>query len=153
MKQRYTLTIAGTEIDIVTEESKESVENVVNTLDRKMREIMLKSRTCPKNNAALLCAMEFCSDKLALSEQNRQLTKELDAAERNASSLDAKISELNAELERLRDENRRLTGVISPEPEIKEEAPAAEPAPDAEAERKPRRQLGPIADLLKFSDI
>ena len=58
MKQKYTITIAAVQMNIITDEAPEAVETVVGILDRKMREISLKSgNRCPKNEAALLCAL------------------------------------------------------------------------------------------------
>ena len=49
MKQKHTITIADIKMNIITDEAPETVETVVGILDRKMREIHLKSgNRCPK---------------------------------------------------------------------------------------------------------
>ena len=39
MKQKYTITIADTEMNVITEESPDFVDEIVGILDRKIREI------------------------------------------------------------------------------------------------------------------
>ena len=46
MKQKYTLVISDVELNVVTDASKEAVEKIVGILDRKMRDINLKSYRC-----------------------------------------------------------------------------------------------------------
>ena len=58
MKQKYTITIADVEMNVITDESPEAVEALVGLVDRKMREITGASRQCPKSEAALLCALD-----------------------------------------------------------------------------------------------
>ena len=57
MKQKYTITVADMDLNIISDASPDEVENIVGILDRKMRDINLKSPRCTKNEAALLCAL------------------------------------------------------------------------------------------------
>ena len=54
MKKKYTLTIADVPLNVTVDESPETVEYIVGVIDRKMREILLRSKYCPKTQAALL---------------------------------------------------------------------------------------------------
>ena len=45
MKQKYTITVAGVQMNVVAEESAETVEALVGMVDRKMKEI---GSACPK---------------------------------------------------------------------------------------------------------
>ena len=65
MKQKYTLNIADLQISVISDAPADEVEKVGMILDRKMREIYLKSR-CPKTEAALLCALSLASCKATL---------------------------------------------------------------------------------------
>ena len=123
MKIKYTLNIADVQLSVVTETPAEEVERIRGLLDRKMREIYLKSR-CPKTEAALICAMDFASDRMTLQEQVAELNSQ---CERNATALET-LKERNtnqaAELDRLRNENAILRSLLTAEA-----APAVAPDP------------------------
>ena len=171
MKKKYSLTIADMQISVISDGDPADVEKVVGILDRKMREINLKSRSCSKNEAAILCALEFCSDRLSLMETNA----ELDAQnQKYATVLDAiqeQISALKAENERLAEENDALraalvSGSVTPaeflaevaEENVKEAAPTEETTPTdttdpKEPPRKSRSRVGSMFDLLSFNEV
>ena len=69
MKQKYTITIADIEMNVITEEPPEFVDELVGIIDRKIREINTASRRCSKNEAALLCALDYCSDKMKMQKK------------------------------------------------------------------------------------
>lgn len=108
MKQKYTLMIADTEINVLTDENQEAVDYIVGMLDRKMREIILKSRRCSKNEAALLCALDFCADKVKSKELLDELESELDASESELKILNEKLDAAETRIERLESERVRL---------------------------------------------
>ena len=149
MKKKYTLVISDVEMSVVTDAPWESVEKIVGILDRKMRDINLKSYRCTKNQAALLCALEYCSEKLELQDRNAELEE---LAEQDAATIeqkDAKIAELEAQIAQLQNENeimhnileraaastKRMMGHHEPEQAAKAEQPAAEAAEAAEVEQ------------------
>ena len=73
MKQRYTITIADIEMNIISDESPEAVEALVAIVDRKMREISAKSRNCSKAEAAILCSLDYCSDRMRAQRKIKML--------------------------------------------------------------------------------
>lgn len=77
MKQKYTITVAGMDINIITDQAPETVESIVGTIDRRIREINLRSPRCSRTESALLCAMDYCADKLTLSERVKVLEAEI----------------------------------------------------------------------------
>ena len=130
MKQKYTLTIADMEVNVITDENEDTVNYIVGMLDRKMREIILKSRRCSKNEAALLCALDFCADKVKTKEMLEELESDLDAAEselkivnERLENAEARIERLDGERVRLEIENSRLTSLLE---EAKAKASEAE---------------------------
>ena len=97
-KTRYSLSIADMQINVISDAAPEEIDRLVGILDRKMRDIHLKSYRCTKNQAALLCALEYCSEKLELQDRNAELEE---LAQQDAATIedkDQRIAELEAEL-------------------------------------------------------
>lgn len=168
MKQKYTITIADVEMNIITDESAENVEAIAGVLDRRIREIYLQSGSrCPKTEAALLCALDYCAERnmlqdqlTALEKQNNKpavdegayiarieaLTKEKEAAlvraedaEKKARSAEEKAAALESELEAARKAAAEAAAAPVKAPEVvPTEAPAEAPA---EAKVEPVKDL------------
>lgn len=159
MKQSYSLTIADMALDITTDASPEELENIVGILDRRIREILLKSRRCSKNEAALLCALGLCADKLALSEENRTLTQNAALDKAKIDALNQRISALEASLAAA---NRRAGSVdsmpVQQSPAGVETAPETPAVPSADSDpqkpkQKTKSKVGSMFDLLTFTDV
>ncbi len=103
MKKKYTITVAGVQMNVVAEESPEAVEALVGMVDRKMREI---GNACPKSEAALLCALDYCSEKIKAQRKIKALESRLSVAEMT-------VEELEAENEQLRRELRELSETVA----------------------------------------
>ena len=110
MKKKFTLSIADMEINVITDEPQEFVEHIVGILDRKMREFALKSKRCTKNEAALLCALEFCADKLKQKEQIEELEDELESKNEKLANLSEKMEYVQQHADRAEKERARLEG-------------------------------------------
>ncbi len=102
MKQKYTITISDVEMNVVTDESPEAVEALVGLVDRKMREITQNSRSCPKSEAALLCALDYCSERIKSQRKVKALETKLAFTETAMEELEAENEELRKELDRLK---------------------------------------------------
>ena len=98
MKQKYTITIADIRMNVVSDESPTAVEALVGLVDKKTREICAASKTCTKTEAALLCALEYCGERI-------KSQRKLKALEAKLATTEATLDELIAENEELR---RRL---------------------------------------------
>ena len=121
-KKRYEILVAGCQLAIITDEREEFVNSVVETLDREIREITAATKRSSNLDAAILCAIQYYSDKVK--------------AEKRARNLEAQISLYDANMRRFREENLALRKKLE-EAGIKleaPEAPASEPAP---APKKP----------------
>ena len=105
MKQRYTIRVADIEMNVITEESAEAVEALVGIVDRKMREIEGASKRCSKSEAALLCALDYCSERIKAQRKIKALESRLALAETT-------IEELEAENEELRKQIPGMGGLI-----------------------------------------
>lgn len=167
MKKKYTLTIAEVPLNVTVDESPETVEYIVGVIDRKMREILLRSRYCPKTQAALLCALDLCAEKIKAKEEIESLQDELasleeaiKAAEEKQRRADAFTAALEQEKARLEDENAKLREALKEAGYMTFEEEAA-PAPedkkddsDDDAPKKPQKnRVGAMFDLLTFSDM
>lgn len=103
MKQRYTITIADLEVNVISDGSPEAVESLVGIVDRKMREILVSNRRCTKSEAAILCALDYCSDKLDASRKLKQCEGALDAKEAELRAVQKENDKLRLEIETLRE--------------------------------------------------
>ncbi len=117
MKQKFTLNIADIQISVIADAAPEEVEHIRGLLDRKMREIYLKSR-CPKTEAALLCAMDFAADRMNLQNQIAEMDERCEKYALVLENLKERNADQTAELERLRSENAVLRSLLSKDAEV-----------------------------------
>lgn len=98
MKQKYTIRIADIEMNVITEESPEAVEALVNIVDRKVREIEGASRNCTKSEAALLCALDYCSERIKAQRKIKTLESRLAMAETTVEELELENEKLRSQI-------------------------------------------------------
>lgn len=156
MKKKFTVVIADVEMNILTDAPTETVEKIVGMLDRRMRDIHLKSNRCTKNQAALLCALEYCSEKLGLQERNDELEALSEQDAELIAQKDEQIAALQAELARVQGENEIMHGILERAAASTErimghnEQPAQEPEPAPEQampeEKKEQAEAAPKAE-------
>ncbi len=132
MKQKYTLHIADLQISVITDASIEEVDRISGILDRKMREIYLKSR-CPKTEAALLCALDAVADRIGQQAELSELEERCDKYAVVLENFKERNEAQAEELERLRQENELLRSLITRPEAVEEVAPIApDPIPPSE---------------------
>ncbi len=108
MKQKYSITVADMQMNIVSDASPEEVENLVGILDRRMRDINLKSPRCTKNEAAILCALSYCSERLAVQEAYRKVEQDSNRHAAESEALRKLLAQLREEMDVLKRENAAL---------------------------------------------
>ena len=173
MKKKYSLSIADVELNVTVDESPETVEYIVGVIDRKMRDILLKSRYCPKTQAALLCALDLCADKVRAKEEIDRLEGEIEALRADLKASDDKYARaqgisiaLEGEKARLEIENMKLRALLEEAKQTGEVTDAdinalgleSAPAPAADAQAEPeekaqKSRVGSMFDLLTFDEI
>ena len=153
MKQKYTITVADMDLNIISDASPDEVENIVGILDRRMRDINLKSPRCTKNEAAMLCALSYCSERIAMQEAFKKVEKDAFRFAGENEKLKRTIEELQTELETLRKDAAVMRSILdqaaqanaqkeSAEPEYVAKTPAEKKAAAEEAE-----QLSALDDM------
>ena len=123
-KKRYEILVAGCQLAIITDEREEFVNSVVEMIDKEIREVTAATKRSSNLDAAILCAIEYYSEKVK--------------AEKRARNLEAQISLYDANLRRFREENLALREKLESLGVKTEAAPAVEEtaeekAPEAKA--------------------
>lgn len=140
-------------MNVVCDESPEAVEAIVGILDRKMREITLHSRRCSKNEAALLCALDYCAENLKLQKEVNALKKSNEALTKKNEDLEKKlISPIQLQMDIAAEEAPKVEEIA---PVAEEIAPVA--APEHKEERKKpvakhQKRVRSMFDLISFDN-
>lgn len=147
--QKYNVRIADMELNLISDASPEEVKAVTEDLNRSMRAILDKSSGCSTGEAAVLCALSDCSEKLTLTEKLKNL-------EKATAGQAEEIERLKKSVESLQEENNRLRkdtgGKIQKEKEKDFEQLTA--FPDADSEKpKEKGSVGGMFAYLTYRDV
>jgi cell division protein ZapA (FtsZ GTPase activity inhibitor) len=152
MKNKYTLTVANAQINIITDESKETIDAIVGVVDRQIREVYLHGKgECSRTNAAILVCLDYCAEKLELQKTVKNLNTELEhltvlneAAEREKAALERELAALrealsaSASQHKLSTRRAHIDQIAFDEMNAVEPTPAAqEPTPDTMPKEEP----------------
>ena len=142
MKQKYSITVADMELNIISDASPDEVENIVGMLDRRMRDINLKSPRCTKNEAAILCALAYCSERMAMQEAFKKVEKDAFRFSGENEKLKKTIESLQEEVDNLRKDASVMRSILdhaaAANAPAKEEKPKYVPKPfNKKAEEEP----------------
>lgn len=153
MKQKYTITVADMELNIISDASPDEVENIVGILDRRMRDINLKSPRCTKNEAAILCALSYCSERIAMQEAFKKVEKDAFRFAGENEKLKKTIEGMQEELDNLRKDAAVMRSILdraaltaTPQP-VAQEKPKYIPKPFAKKEEPTTEQLSAFDSL------
>lgn len=156
MKQKYTITVADMELNIISDASPDEVENIVGILDRRMRDINLKSPRCTKNEAAILCALSYCSERIAMQEAFKKVEKDAFRFAGDNEKLKKTIESMQEEIDRLRKDAAVMRSILDraaasvPQADVAEARASAAPAPKGRF--VPRRTVGKPEPEAKISE-
>ena len=112
MKQKYSITVADMELNIISDASPDEVDNIVGMLDRRMRDINLKSPRCTKNEAAILCALAYCSERMAMQEAFKKVEKDAFRFSAENEKLRKTIESLQEEVDNLRKDASVMRSIL-----------------------------------------
>ena len=135
MKQKYTITVADMELNIISDASPDEVENIVGILDRRMREVNLRSPRCTKNEAAILCALSYCSERIAMQEAFKKVEKDAFRFAGENEKLRRSMEAMQEEIDRLRKDAAVMRSIL--------DHAAAAAAVNEEAQ-SPKRSVGRV---------
>ncbi len=114
MKERFNIEIADIQFSIVSDEGEEFVHQIVETVDKRVRDLIINNKRCSKLDAVILCALDYCGEK--------------QKADRKIKSLEAQVELLETNMRRLREESEAHAEASAKE-EAAADAPAKEEAP------------------------
>lgn len=119
MKKRYTITVAGYKMNVISDDSSEEIRETVAALDRSVRTFCARTRSLPLTEAAMLAGLDAYAEKRRAQKRVRELEFEL--------------YDENGETARLRRELEELKrAVLELAPELVRPDAAAEADPGAE---------------------
>lgn len=91
MKQKYTVTIAGMTVNLVSDEQEEYVNGLVRLLDQRINEMVVSSKHCSKHEAVLFCAIDYFDDKIKNSLRFQRMQENIDKLTAENAELRAKL--------------------------------------------------------------
>ena len=77
MKEKITLVVSGVMITVVTENDPEYVKSLGRLLERRVSDLVISSPSCQKNEALLLCALDYLDERNKLAKENEELKAEI----------------------------------------------------------------------------
>ncbi len=99
MKQKYTVTVGGIELNLLSEETEEYVVGLAKLVDQRINNMVISSKRCTKTEAALVCAMDYLDDKLKTALTLENLQKQRDSYLREIEALKKENNELKKQLQ------------------------------------------------------
>ena len=146
-KKKIEFTVAGITMSLVTDESDAFVGAVVKSIDEKMS-ALLRNMKRSQLDAAMLCAMDFCADKIKAENHVRNLEAQVSLYEVNMRRLKEDVASLKARLGES-DENKAPAARPLSEQITMDEDSSADGAEGTPAEEGRENKLKMIESLLR----
>lgn len=151
MKQKYTITVADMELNILSDASADDVTAIATILDRRMKETLQRSPRCSKSEAAILCALSYCAERQSMQEAFKKVEKDAFRYAGENEKLKKTVEHMQEELDNLRRDAEVMRAVL-------DRAAAAQPqseknkfVPKAPV-RKPVREATQLSAFDTFSE-
>ena len=97
IKRKVDLNIAGITISVITDEADIFVKAIEKKMDEEMK-ALLRNVRLSQFDAAMLCAIDFCADKLSAEKKLRNLEAQVSLYEVNLRRLKNEVSSLKKKL-------------------------------------------------------
>ena len=133
-KKRYEIEVAGVQLAIISDEREEFVNTVVEIIDKEIKDITAATKRSSNLDAAILCAIQYYSEKVK--------------AEKRARNLEAQIALYDANLRRFREENLALKNKL----ESANGEKTAEEEPTEQTEDTPHEESAPLKEEKKAEE-
>ena len=146
-KKKIEFTVAGITMSLVTDESDAFVGAVVKSIDEKMS-ALLRNMKRSQLDAAMLCAMDFCADRIKAENHVRNLEAQVSLYEVNMRRLKEDVASLKARLGES-DENKAPAARPLSEQITMDEDSSADAAEEEAAEEGRENKLKMIESLLR----
>lgn len=146
-KRKIEFTVSGITMSLVTDESDAFVGAVVKSIDEKMS-ALLRNMKRSQLDAAMLCAMDFCADKIKAENHVRNLEAQVSLYEVNMRRLKEDVASLKARLGES-DENKAPAARPLSEQITMDEDSSADAAEEEAAEEGRENKLKMIESLLR----
>lgn len=151
IKRKVEFTVAGITMSLITDESDTFVNAVVKRMDDKMS-ALLHDMKRSRLDAAMLCAIAFCGDKITAEKRVRNLEAQVSLYDVNMRRLKEEIAELKARLGEddapaVKKAAKPLSAQITMDEEPSEAAEKAAESSPAENAREDKLKM--IESLLK----
>ncbi len=130
---KYNINVAGIELNVISSQPPETVNMLTEMLNARTGDIIVRSPRISKSEAAILCALDFGLEQLKCQEATKTAREQLSEAIREIEKLRDENRRLFADLDDLRRANRVLSDIITKSVSNKS-VPADVPAPSATAE-------------------
>ena len=105
MKNKIIISIAGSELVVMTEESREYTTKLANIIDLKMRDLLSSSSKVTTPMASILTCLDICDENEKNKASCARLRDEIKSYYDRNIELETKVSRLEDEIDRLK---RRL---------------------------------------------
>ena len=153
MKKKYSLTVANSQIDIITEEDRETIDTVVGIVDRKIREVYLHSKgECSRTNAAILVCLDYCAEKLDLQKALKNANAQIDRLALINETTEKEKAALVREIETLRATLQANSAPKAPAKKVAEEQIAFDDIADEIVESAPEAEVAEVPVIEEASE-
>lgn len=77
VKEKRIITIDGIDLCVRTDESDAMLDEITDRINRSMRAIHTSARNCSKVEAALICALDYCSEAIRYRNEYEALLRQV----------------------------------------------------------------------------